>query len=74
MIQLTYFYLRFFWALCIAVSLAFCAVSSIKLYFDWTTSPVITNIDTTIEKVGNVKFPAFTVCNNNKADVDRLRR
>ena len=65
---------RLFWLLCIGGSLVFFFISSRNLYDDWKNSPVITNIDSTIEKVGNVPFPAFAICNNNQADINRLKR
>ena len=58
--------------LCIGGSLMFCAFGSAQLYKDWQNSPVVTTIDTTSEKIENIPFPAFTICNMNKADKKRV--
>ena len=50
------------WAIVAVLALTFAAYQVAELYKDWQDEPVVTTLDTIVQPIQEIKFPAVTIC------------
>lgn len=63
---------RIVWVLIFIAGMGFSSYFCWKMWWKWEESPVLMSIDSTRFPLGNISFPAVTICNVNKVSKTRL--